>query len=291
MSTPVWNRMKGLSPVWKLCEQNNTNKDIRCSKCKKKFASGVSTTTVRSHLDTQHSISVAKVSTDSSKSSPAPKSESGASSFFTTRDTPALVAAQLCAVDRLPFNTVAKSKQIHLGQKARGITLPQTASGVRKAIFSFCDETKGVVKAAIAKKIESDKRFSISVDEYTSSKNRRYMCLNLHGQDSQVISLGMIRIHGTLPSEKAVHLTRKKLDEFGLSVDKHIVGVVSDGASVMKKYARLLGVDHQICHSHGLHLAVCDILYKTVPQDDDGNCESRMNHLNLISLSNLVQRF
>ena len=79
----------------------------------------------------------------------------------------------------------------------------------------------------------------------------------------------MIRVEGTLPAEKAVQLTGKKLKEFGLSVQNHIFGVVSDGASVMKKFARLLGTEHQICHAHGLHLSVCDILYKQHSEEDE----------------------
>lgn len=245
---------------------------------------GVSTSTVRSHLNTQHSVVVPKVSTESSandanpstSTTPTEKSKTAISAFFIPRDTPASVAANLCAVDRMSYNVVASSKQIHLGQRARGISLPQTASGVRNAVFNFCNETKTGVKAEISKKVEAGKRFSISVDEYTSTKNRRYMCLNLHGQDSEVIGLGMIRVQGSLPAEKAVQLTRKKLEEFGLSVENHIAGVVSDGASVMIKYARLLGIEHQICHSHGLHLAVCDVLYKKTQVDNNGCCKGRM---------------
>ena len=51
------------------------------------------------------------------------------------------------------------------------------------------------------------------------------------------MSLGMIRIKGTLPAKKAVELTQKKFDELGLAVQKHIFGVVSDSASIMKKFA------------------------------------------------------
>ena len=286
MSAPVWKIMKGSSPVWQYCEQNCANKEVRCIKCKKVFAGshgGASTSTVRYHMKSQHSLDVAKV-TDSSV--PKPKSsapsEPEISSFFTPRDNSGSVAAHLCAVDRLSFNTVATSKQIHLGQKARGISLPQTAAGVQKAVLKFSNDTKMAVKAEISKKINSDQRFSLSVDEYTSTKNRRYMCLNLHGRESEVIGLGMIRVHGTLPAEKAVQLTQKKLDEFGLKIEKHIVGVVSDGASVMVKYARLLGVAHQICHAHGLHLAICDVLYKTIPEmDDNGKAKAEL-HKNLL---------
>ena len=79
----------------------------------------------------------------------------------------------------------------------------------------------------------------------------------------------MIRIKGTLPAKKAVELTHKKFDEFGLSVQKHIFGVVSDGASIMKKFAWLLGIEYQICHAPGLHLSVCDILYKQHSKEDE----------------------
>ena len=280
MSAPLWRAMKGNSPVWQYCEQHSINKVVRCRKCQKVFAGGqggASTTSVRSHMKTQHGIDIAKVTTESSAtmSKSSTTSEPGISTFFTPRDTPGSVAAHLCAVDRLSFNVVATSKQIHLGQKARGISLPQTSTGVRKAVHNFSNVTKAAVKAEISKKINSDQRFSLSVDEYTSTKNRRYMCLNLHGRESEVIGLGMVRVHGTLPAEKAVQLTRNKLNEFGLSVEKHILGVVSDGASVMVKYVRLLGVAHQICHAHGLHLAVCDVLYKNIPEmDDDGKARA-----------------
>ena len=48
------------------------------------------------------------------------------------------------------------------------------------------------------------------------------MCINLHDEDSNVTSLGMIRNKGTPPAKKAVELTYKKLDEFGLSIQKHL---------------------------------------------------------------------
>ena len=38
--------------------------------------------------------------------------------------------------------------------------------------------------------------------------------------------------------------------------------MVTNGASVIIKTGRLSGIIHQVCHSHGLHLAVCDVLYK-----------------------------
>ena len=54
----------------------------------------------------------------------------------------------------------------------------------------------------------------------------------------------------------------EKLSEFGLNLKEHIVGMVTDGAAVMEKTGWLSEVLHQICHFHGIHLAVVDVLYK-----------------------------
>ena len=37
-----------------------------------------------------------------------------------------------------------------------------------------------------------------------------------------------------------------------------------DGASIMKKYGRLNGIENQFCINHAIHLAVLDAFYKKV---------------------------
>ena len=56
-----------------------------------------------------------------------------------------------------------------------------------------------------------------------------------------------------------------------MTTKDYIVGMVTDGASVIIKTGRLSGIIHQICHSHGLHLAVCDVLYKKRHNLEDTN--------------------
>jgi|LakMenEpi03Aug12_release.lakeMendotaPanAssembly.Ray.scaffolds.fasta_scaffold472144_1 hypothetical protein len=41
-----------------------------------------------------------------------------------------------------------------------------------------------------------------------------------------------------------------------------MVGLTSDGAATMVAVGRRLGLIHQLCHAHGVHLAVMDVLYK-----------------------------
>ena len=38
--------------------------------------------------------------------------------------------------------------------------------------------------------------------------------------------------------------------------------------SVMTKMGKLLPIIHQLCHAHGIHLAVCDVLYKKAKSNE-----------------------
>ena len=48
---------------------------------------------------------------------------------------------------------------------------------------------------------------SVTLDEYTSTRNKRYMNINLH-YDSDPVNLGMVRIEGTLPAERVENLVK-----------------------------------------------------------------------------------
>ena len=74
-----------------------------------------------------------------------------------------------------------------------------------------------------------------------------------------------------MTAECCLYLVKKRLEDFGLTMKDHIVGMVTNGTSVMIKTGRLSGIIHQICHSHGLHLAVCNVLYKKRHNIEDTN--------------------
>ena len=83
------------------------------------------------------------------------------------------------------------------------------------------------------------------------------MCVNLHGNEGTFWSLGIIRVHGSLPAER--------LREFGLDLDGDIIAICTDGASVMVKVGKLIKADQQLCFAHSIQLAVLDVLYKRLP--------------------------
>ena len=88
-------------------------------------------------------------------------------------------------------------------------------------------------------KIRKGDRFSLTFDELTSIKNHRYMNINIHA-NKQFWSLGLIRIHGSMPAEKYITTLENKQ---------------SDGAAVMTKVGESINVRHQLCLAHSIQLA------------------------------------
>ena len=86
------------------------------------------------------------------------------------------------------------------------------------------------------------------------------------GQKS--ISLGLIPIHGALPAEKHLKLLKEKLASFGIKLETDIAGVSNDGCSVMMKLGTLIMNIQVLCQSHGGHLAVTDVLYRKMRDDE-----------------------
>jgi len=99
------------------------------------------------------------------------------------------------------------------------------------------------------------------------------MGINLHMPNEEPIGLGMIRVDGSLPAERAKQLTKNCLISLGLSSERDIFGAVTDGVSVMKKFGCLQAFEHQVCVNHGLHLAVTQVIYKRNDHVDDKNEE------------------
>jgi len=77
----------------------------------------------------------------------------------------------------------------------------------------------------------------------------------------KIWNLGLIRVYGSMPSEVCVKLLEEKLSAHDLSLDKDIVCVTTDGASLMCKVGKLIKADQQLCFAHGIHLAVTDVMY------------------------------
>ena len=241
-----------MSAVWQYFEkvEENGAKKARCKTCKKCL--GYNTTGLKSHLESQHQI-VCQSQGDQTQQITA---------FFTTekRDSLSSIVAKLCAQDGMSFSMVANSKVLRKAIPKLGLgDLPSSSNTIRDLVLKHADEVKMIYKHQIKQSKDEQSFFSISFDEWTSTKKRRYMSVILHSS-STFWNLGLIRIEGKtnylLSSDDIDH----RLQDFNLDLSS-IICLLSDGASINLAIARHIDIYIKICLAHGIHLAIISVLY------------------------------
>jgi len=140
--------------------------------------------------------------------------------------------------------------------------LPKSKETVKKMVMEHGENIRTLVYREMEQLKKMGTRFSITFDEWTSTRNRSYMNINVHAGGQQFWSLGLLCVHGTMPADKCVELLESKLSAFGLSLKDEIVAICTDGASIMNKVGTLIDAEQQLCYAHGIQLAVLDVLYK-----------------------------
>ncbi|XP_043210081.1 uncharacterized protein LOC122375011 [Amphibalanus amphitrite] len=292
------------SAVWEHYLRSQDGHTAKCRLCKKVLKiSGGSTKGLHVHLRSKHGgMSVA----GPSRSGETPQNVSGEGQGESAKTTaPHLkgmktldcyyvsktdddldaILARMCARDGIPFTVFCTSPDLRGLLAAKGYkNLPTHHNTIRRRVLKHCARLKCDVKAKLAEELSNGKRFSLTIDEYTSLKNRRYMSVTVHCEGN-MWGLGVARCHGSMPAEKCLDLLQGKLAEFGLELSKHVTCVTTDGASVMVKFGKSLPCEHQLCFAHGVHLAVVDALYsgdagQTSEQADDDRGGGGPNQVN-----------
>ena len=252
-----------MSKVWK--HFSHVDDEATCQHCHKKLScKGGSTSGLFRHLKSKHSLSLNEEQPSSSKKPKIQQSQKSIMSFVDVKKEklPSIVS-QLAAVDGFSIHAICKSKFIREAISAKGFRLPISETSTMDLIHSEYKAILEETKDKIERKLQSNIRFSVTLDEYTSIRCRKYMNINIHYQN-EFINLGLIRMLGSCDAGKILQLLEKHLADVGITtMQTSIVSIVTDGASVMKKLGKLSRVDHQLCYAHGLHLAVCDVLYKS----------------------------
>ena len=122
------------------------------------------------------------------------------------------------AIDGFSANQNAKSNFIKEEFYNKGEKHPQSPNTVMK--YNMKNQYNLVAKCMkeeISSDISDGKRFSVSLDEYTSLSNRRYMNVNLHSRE-KFWNLGMIGLKGSMTAENIFAVLRSKLVEFGVVI-------------------------------------------------------------------------
>lgn len=262
-----------VSFVWEYFSKNADGETAKCKKCNTDIFSKGSTTTMIRHLKQIHSI-LEKKSTDSGSdrdecSQPPKKKFKQSELMLPKKEVDVdLPFAELIPKDGIPASKILSSRIIQLGLKADGVKPPSSHTTVMNHNHQFYHKQSQLLKNKFIAEKKSGKKWSLSFDEWTSARQRRYLNVNVHDIE-HTHCLGMIRVKGSLTSERTEQLIRTKLEQFGLDLDTDIVSTIGDGAKVNIKFGRITSPEFQTCINHGLHLAVLDVLYKKVEQVSD----------------------
>lgn len=281
-----------MSEVWAYFEKLAGSESATCKQCGRNIkCKGSSTGGLIKHARGVHNLeiptaknpekTVSSSATATSSQSPAESSSAakrlreGTILSFVKRESMQEIVSRMAALDGFTISGITKSQFIRESLAKRSFKLPKDKKNVMNLVHSYFETAKKEFIAEI--QTLKDGKFCLTLDEWTSFRNRRYLNVNIHSVDGVFFNLGIIRIKSTCPAEVVEELTEEKLKEFELSLFD-IVGVTSDGAAVMVKFGRQFGVIHQLCYNHGFHLAVVDVIFKraaTQTGESDMNSNER----------------
>lgn len=228
--------------------------NAQCNACGKVLkTTGGNTTGLRKHLESIHGVKLA------SKRKVVHVVDSVEEESLDS------VISRMASVDGIPFVRFTISKDIRSGLLARGYDkIPRSPNSIRKLVLDYTFYIKEEIRKDIAE-LRVKYKLSLSLDEWSSVGNRRYLNINVHA-NGRVINLGLHRINGSAKTNKVLSLLIEVLDEYGLELKRDIISITTDAATVMTCLGRNVGTHHQLCYAHGLHLAVTDNLFKKKPR-------------------------
>lgn len=113
----------------------------------------------------------------------------------------------MVCVSNLSFKQVAGTKYIRksLVKDFPGRIIPMDNGGISAAMMKFFQHAEFKTKDLIQKLKVEGKKFSATLDEWTSAANCRYLNINLHytvNEDGKTsfINLGLVKISGSCPA-------------------------------------------------------------------------------------------
>ncbi|CAK1587921.1 unnamed protein product [Parnassius mnemosyne] len=174
----------------------------------------------------------------------------------------------MAASDGIPLSKFCTSEDLRHVFKKSGYDLPKSPTTITRIVLELHDNTKNALIRLLKEMKSQNKRFTMTFDEWTCTRNKRYMNINIHSKDLEPANyknLGLVRIKGSMPADVGTQLIQQHLSNFGLSLED-IVAFTTDGASVMVKMGKNFDGHHQLCFAHGIQLAVLDVLYKSKNQ-------------------------
>lgn len=307
MSSPVqYSDFSGSSYVWEHFLKSNDGLTAKCKLCNIILKTTArSTKGLQVHLKSKHHIEDLSKKGPENAASTSSASTSSSSRVLSPESQPNPMAkrmkitdhfpiqnsansmeervARMTAKDGLPFSVFVTSEDLRDLFQSKGFLLPRSSTSIRMMVMNYGMTLRMKVLHELSQLKQSEHRFSLTFDEWTSTGNRRYLNINVHtyANDRALFwNLGLTRIFGSMPATVCVETLKKKMKEFDLDLYKDIVAITTDGASVMVKTGSLIPAFQQLCYAHGLQLGILDVLYKKKEQSDDDPLENSEAEIN-----------
>ncbi|CAK1592201.1 unnamed protein product [Parnassius mnemosyne] len=279
------------SSVWNSFLRTEDGSHAKCKLCKRILHCSNTTTCLHNHLKKQHPSvpdtrrNIRQIPATATPTTPTnevvqeqdqrpmPKTKKVRIDDYyqnTKEDNMETVISKMTACDDQPFKVFCKSESIRmLFLKSGYEALPKSPNTIKKIVIEKSDQLKQELRKELSVLKAKGQKFSVSLDEWTSASNRRYVNINIHcpnfnDNDKSFRNLGLARITGRGTSERCNHILRVKLGSYDLFLEDDVVGVVTDGASVMTAMGRQIASFHQLCLAHVIQCAVVDVIYKNL---------------------------
>lgn len=280
--------LRDKSSVWNHFLRTSDGVHAQCKKCKKIMKCQNSTTCLHSHLKL-HPIEAnveRSATATSSKTQPnlleeldenEPRKKKGKLMDIYLKksedDNMENIITKMTACDGLPFSIFSTSGSMRkLFSKSGYDQLPKSPNTLKKIVIEKNEQLKRDLNKEMENLKATGQKFSVSLDEWTSARNRRYMNVNVHCpkfQGKSFRNLGLARITGRGTADRCANILRDKLASYDLSLKDDIACIVTDGASVMCNMGRQVPSYHQLCLAHGIQCAVLDVIYKKAHNDHE----------------------
>lgn len=150
---------------------------------------------------------------------------------------------------------------------------------IMNLILKYYEEKEKEMVNELSDICSSGNRLSVSIDEWTSIRNKRYF----HTTEATHYNLGLVYIPGKCGATEVRQIVEERLKHFGVKFESDVVAVTSDGPNVMKKFGRESPCEMVLCVNHAIHLAILDTFCKkqsdvtaarNASHSDDGHSSS-----------------
>ena len=183
-NTPVFKIFDRVQ-IWNHFLRSICGNFAQCKVCKKMLkGSGGSTKGLQVHLNSMHQIDI---QVKRKNVEPHESDHESKRMKITTIDnfindfTLSAVLARMTAYDGLPFSIFITSLDLRKSLTALGHSVPKSITSIREQVVKYGIHLFERIKHDLFLRKSNSEKFSLTLDEWTSLRNRRYLNINIHG--------------------------------------------------------------------------------------------------------------